>query len=362
MTPTPEREVEPDELTRRALRLDELLQEARRSKAALAERERHLRLLTRQLPAITFTADRELRLTAVHGAMLDALGLQQDELVGDRLERLLRTLGVAAAPKDSLRDAAEQLELRGERAGHVYETHLERFVDENGSSVGLLGIAVDVSEREASLEALRESERRFRELVENISEVFFLESANPRETLYVSPGYTRIWGRSPAELEARPRAWLDAVHPEDRDRVEASLGQENAGAFAHEYRIVRPDGETRWVRVSNYPIRDESGSVVRLAGVAADVTERRRLEEELTQTRKMEAIGRLAGGIAHDFNNLLTAITGYCTLAEAACDEREPQLRDSLEGIRGAVDQPGTRSTSARSSAGRSSAFEGMQA
>ena len=108
---------------------------------------------------------------------------------------------------------------------------------------------------------------------------------------------------------------MEAIHVDDRERIaQAALTNQTAGAYDEEYRIVRPDGTIRWIRDRAFPVRDGGGEVVRVAGVAEDITERRRLEAQLRQAQKMEAVGRLAGGIAHDFNNLLTVILGYSEL------------------------------------------------
>jgi PAS domain S-box-containing protein len=135
----------------------------------------------------------------------------------------------------------------------------------------------DITGRKLAEEALRESEERFRQVTENIREVFWLAVLDKSRILYVSPGYEEIWGRSCASLYDAPQSWLEAVHPEDRHRVrEAVLAKQMAGTYDEEYRIVRPDGSVRWIRDRAFPIRDEAGTVYRLAGIAEDITERAR--------------------------------------------------------------------------------------
>jgi PAS domain S-box-containing protein len=131
---------------------------------------------------------------------------------------------------------------------------------------------------------LRASEERFRQLAESIREVFWLTDIHKAEILYVSPGYEAIWGRNRAALINSPREWLEAIHPDDRERVlRNALSRQVAGLYDEEYRIVRPDGSIRWIRDRAFPVRDSAGKVYRIAGIAEDVTERRLLEKQILE-------------------------------------------------------------------------------
>ncbi len=187
--------------------------------------------------------------------------------------------------------------------------------------------------REQIADALRESEARFLQVASAIDDVFWLKDPTKQEMFYISPAYERIWGRTCDSLYARPGAWLDTIHPEDRDRVIRTLHTQVLGTWDETYRIVRPDGSVRWIRARAYPVRDGDGNVYRVAGVSRDVTEYRALEEQFRQAQKMEAIGRLAGGIAHDFNNLLSVILSYTTLALKDLKTGDP-IRDDIEEVR----------------------------
>ena len=131
-------------------------------------------------------------------------------------------------------------------------------------------------------EELRASEERFRQLAENINEVFWMTDIGKRQMMYVSPGYETIWGRTRESLYAAPQSWMEAIHPDDRERVRvAALTKQTAGEYDEQYRIVRPTGEARWIRDRAYPVQDTTGQVYRIVGIAEDITERKRLEKEI---------------------------------------------------------------------------------
>jgi two-component system cell cycle sensor histidine kinase/response regulator CckA len=195
-------------------------------------------------------------------------------------------------------------------------------------------------ERKQAEEALRESEHRFRQVTESIDEVFWLTDLEKSQMIYISPAYERIWGRTCRSLYANSQSWLEAIHPEDRERVRnTALTLQAAGAYDVEYRIVRPDGSTRWIRDRAFPIRNASGQVYRVAGVAEDVTSRRQLEEQFRHAQKMEAIGQLAAGVAHDFNNLLTVMCGNAELLLLDPAQHDSQTGECLKEITAAAER-----------------------
>ncbi len=143
------------------------------------------------------------------------------------------------------------------------------------------GAVLDVTERKLAREVLEESERRFRQLAENIQEGFWLSDPLKSQILYCSPAFAEIWGRSCDSLYEQPWSLLDAVHPEDREPVVRALERHGRGEPTDvEYRVVRPDESVRWVRERSFPIKDPLGRVHRVAGIAEDVTERRQAEEQ----------------------------------------------------------------------------------
>ncbi|MEA5551464.1 PAS domain-containing protein [Anabaena cylindrica UHCC 0172] len=156
--------------------------------------------------------------------------------------------------------------------------------DEQGNPLRLVGSIADITERKQTEQALRESEAKFRELAENIHEVFHINSADLSQILYISPGYEQIWGRSCQSLYQNPNSWIDSMHPDDCDRVLAACERLIQGEpLEEEYRIIRPKGEIRWIFARVFPIYNQLGIILRHAGIAADITERKLAEIAVQQ-------------------------------------------------------------------------------
>lgn len=192
------------------------------------------------------------------------------------------------------------------------------------------GLRAEIAERGRALAALNASEQRFRQLAENIRQVFWINNLEKTEMYYVSPAYQEIFGRPVEELYSNPRSFINLIHPEDREAVVASLPSQVNGIWEQEYRVIHADGVIKWVRATGFPVRNEEGKVYRIAGLVEDITERRMLEQQFAQAQKMEAVGQLSGGIAHDFNNLLTVI--------AACCDQIALTRNDAGAVSGHVD------------------------
>ena len=202
-------------------------------------------------------------------------------------------------------------------------------LDANGKLISVVGIARDMTAQVESAHKLRESETRFRQMAETIDEVFWMAPPHLKHMIYVSPAYEMVWGRTRQSLMENPSTFIEAVIPEDRKRVIASVSKQADGvAFSEEYRITRPDGSLRWIWDRGYPVVDEKGKVYMCLGVAQDITERK-IAEELVRQRAddleminiinqaanqgkdlQQIIGILSSGIRKSFNcvSVLTSL------------------------------------------------------
>lgn len=199
---------------------------------------------------------------------------------------------------------------------HIHQI-VELAYDAEGRPVRELGTLQDITERWLAENAMRESNVNFHQLADNITDAFWIRSPDLSEVHYVSPAFERIWGRPVADLLANPQQWSEFILAEDRARVVVAFAALSAEAptLDIEYRIVRPNGEIRWVHVRGIQLRNERNQVMRHIGIVTDITTRKLVDEHMLQAQKMEALGQFSGGMAHDFNNILAAISGYTELA-----------------------------------------------
>ena len=270
--------------------------------------------------------------------VVDELGRQLLDLLKQRNGKIQIILNLAFASLSSakenmdlgalayLKEGGSSLEIMS-HIHRVFRSHVTQYTEEL-EAVAAKGRA-----------ALEEREEHFQQLVEHINEVFWISTPDRSKVFFVSPLYESVWGRTCRSLLEDPLSLWDAIHPQDREYVLARVAPGDGTGFHGEFRIIRPDRSVGWVRARIFPIRNQQGEVLRMAGVAEDMTEQRRVEETLAKTERqfrqssrMEAIGTLAGGIAHDFNNILTAILGYTELGLASV-QRGSRTQRNLQEI-----------------------------
>jgi two-component system, cell cycle sensor histidine kinase and response regulator CckA len=263
------------------------------------------------------------------------LGLRPRECVGLKLGSLLSERDAAAFARH-LRDVL----WAGTENVHGIDLDLKdarraagvRLVSLEGEGAApCLRYVVSVSGTSAA--PTPEDDSRLRQIAAHVEDAYYEVDAEG-SVIYLSSAYERIWCRGVSQ--ARERHWFDSVHPDDLRAVQDAWRLLLQGdPFDEEYRIVRPDGELRWVRDRASLVEHGSARVV---GVARDVTDDRALDEELKQAQKLEALGTLASGVAHDFGNLLQGVMGCLSfaLSETTSAERaRDHTRQALIAVRG---------------------------
>ncbi len=190
-----------------------------------------------------------------------------------------------------------------------FETTHAPVVDERGSVIGVCLNARDVSTRKQAERALRESEARYRDLFDHASDLVCATDPEGR-FLYVNRAWHQAIGLSDGDLGRR--RFLDVLHPDSRDRYELVVQRALAGeTLTHVELVLVTDSGTAITVEGNLSCTLESGRPVMLRGIYRDVTERKRVEDQLRRAERMQAAGRLAGGMAHEVNNMMTGVIGF---------------------------------------------------
>lgn len=275
-----------------------------------------------------FTLDRRWRFTFVNDAAETLLERRRQDLIGvDIWEAFPEAVGTIS--ETMYRQAMD------DRVPSLFETFyppLEQWFEANAYPA-TEGIAVyfrSITDRVRRDAALRESEERFRLLSRATSDAIW-DWNLVTDGLWWNDGFWTLFGFPRDEVGPTIESWTSRIHADDRDRVVSgvrSVIEGSGNEWGDEYRFRRHDGTDAWVVDRGHLIRDENGTPTRMIGGMTDVTERHRLEEELRQSQRLDAIGQLVGGVAHDFNNLLTVIMGNNELLvhELADDEDRREL------------------------------------
>lgn len=243
------------------------------------------------LDAILIFDDQSVCLDA-NPAALNLLGTGPDVLLSQPLERFLPAAGGFPSEKGPPVRAGEHGEAR------VFRPDGRRtFVEYSVRTAFLpgrhLAVLRDITGRKRAEAALWESEERFRQMANNIQEIFWMLDASNNRVLYVNPAYEAITGRSLGSVNEDPATYENLVHPEDRLRVLSRLrGSIRASQLDEEFRIVRPDGGIRWVWLRGFPVKDSGGAIERVVGTAQDITARKSAEEQMVRNLDLAEAAR----------------------------------------------------------------------
>ncbi|KKL69920.1 hypothetical protein LCGC14_2110090, partial [marine sediment metagenome] len=288
---------------------------------ALRESEEKYQTILATIEDSYFEVNQRGEITFFNEAFSKIIGYPPDELMGMKNDKYLDQKSrrkvfkmFNAVWKTGIPIKLFEYELirkNGEK--RTVQTSISLMTDENGQKVGFRGIIRDVSYHKLMENALRESEEKYRLLIENANDSIFI--AQDESIKFPNPKGVEMTGYSAEELAKMP--FINLIHPDDRDMVLDRHKRRLSGEklpTTYEFRMINKAGEKLWVELNTAVINWEERPAT--LNLLRDITPQKKLEAQLQQTQKMEAIGTLAGGIAHEFNNALTGVVGNIELLE----------------------------------------------
>jgi PAS domain S-box-containing protein len=305
--------------------------ERKRADQALRESESTLQVFIDAIPEPALLLEPDGTIVAANRAMTMRLGGDPIDIVGRNAFALLPP-EVAAPRKRQIAEVVEHrraVVFEDEAHGRSYINYVYPVLDSAGVASRVAIFALDITDRKTAEAAVLRSEEQYRMLVEGVKDVIFALSPDGIVTA-LNPAFEEFTGFTRHEWLGKPFAGL--LHPDDVARADTLLrsmpmdeerptAQLKIRTSAGDYRI----GEFH----ASAPRRE--GEITGILGIVRDITDRVRLEDQLRQAQKMEAVGRLAGGVAHDFNNMLTAISSYSELLLADMASGDPRRQDVIE-------------------------------
>jgi len=319
--------------------------ESKMAEVALRESEERFRSVVESSPMgmhfYELDADGRLIFSGANPAADNILGVDNSQFIGKTIAEAFPPLADSEVPEVYLRAATDGVSWQNEQIEYEHGTikgayQVFAFQTKPGA---MAAIFLDITDRIRAAEDLKQSEERYRELIENMGEGIVL--ADPDENLlFANPAAERTFGVKPGELVGRNMR--EFLTEEQFARMRAATARRQTGLVeSYEVEITRPDGQPRNIRITASPQFDDEGRYTGSFGPIRDITDQALLERQLRQAQKMEALGTLAGGIAHDFNNILYAILGFTTLAlekVPADDSAHADLQEVLNAGERAAD------------------------
>jgi PAS domain S-box-containing protein len=310
--------------------------ERKEQRRKLEESERRYRTLVEHFPnGAVGLFDENLEYTAVGGQLMDAADVAPEDRVGSSVYDIY--------PDEIVEEIEPYFHaaLEGEANSFEAEYH-DRYLFahtlpiRNGDDEAFAGMLVvqDITDQKRVEKELRESEAKFRMLAENLEEIVWMTTADAEEFIYLNPAFEEVWGLDRESLYDDPLSFLDAVHEDDRERVRKAFSALPEDEFDDEFRIVRPDGEVRWVHARGNRVADEDGEMVPIVGIGEDITEQVEREAELERVldllEKTERIADVGGWEIDPKTQDVFWTDHIFDVLEVASDE-EPPLDEALD-------------------------------
>ncbi|MEI6445958.1 MAG: PAS domain S-box protein [Nostocales cyanobacterium ELA583] len=300
-------------------------QDITESKKAQAKLQKSLRELSQFKYALNQSAlvsitDPQGKITYVNDNFCQMSQYSKEELIGrthkivnsgyhskEFFQNLWNTIYSGQVWRGEIRNQAK------DRTFYWVDSTIIPFLKVDGQPWQYLSIRNDITNRKLAESALQESEQKFRQLAENLNQIFWISDPETSQIIYISPAYEEIWGLSCTSLYENPKSFTDAVYPDDLPQFIMTV-QNKKNGFDTEYRIKRPDSSIRWIHDRAFPLKDATGEVYRVVGIAEDITQRKQVEEEIQKAlakekELSELKSRFVSMTSHEFRTPLAVIS-----------------------------------------------------
>jgi two-component system, sensor histidine kinase and response regulator len=325
------------------------ISERKGAKERIHENESLFRIMADGCPALMWVTNAEGRCEFINRAYREFFDTTFEQVEGLNWQTLLHPDDAPRYLEAGNRSVREQAPLRSETRARSANgewrwlaNYAEPRFSADGEFLGHVGLSLDITESKQVEQALRSSEEKFRQLAENIREVFWIMPPEEDEIPYVSPAFEQVWGRSRESLYNSPYSWVESIHPDDRERARLLLTRQVQGEpVVREYRIRTPEGLEKWIRDRAFAVQDQSGKVIRVVGIAEEITEQKRYETELIHAREAADVANRAKSdfLANMSHEIRTPMNGIIGMTELTLDtELDSTQREYLNAVKYSAD------------------------